>query len=45
MGDRYPAHAVIVTGSVIGPDDLAANYHRVDGESVHPTKNGRARRP
>jgi hypothetical protein len=26
-----PAHAVIVIGSDIAPDDLAANYHRVAG--------------
>jgi hypothetical protein len=32
-----PAHAVIVTGSVTGPDDLAANYHRVGGKAAHPT--------
>jgi hypothetical protein len=28
---------VIVIGTDIAPDDLAANYHRVDGKAVHPT--------
>ena len=31
------AHAVIATGTVIGPNDLAANYHRVGGRPAHPT--------
>jgi hypothetical protein len=33
----FPAHAVIVAGSDIAPDDLAANYHRVGGRAAHPT--------
>jgi hypothetical protein len=33
-----PAHAVIDTGSVFAPNDLADNYHRVGGEPAHPTK-------
>jgi len=31
------AHASIVGGVLIVPDDLAANHHRVDGKPVHPT--------
>jgi hypothetical protein len=30
--DGSAVHAVIVIGSVVVPDDLAANYHRVDGK-------------
>ena len=33
----FPAHAVIVIGSAIVPDDLAAIYHRVGGRPAHPT--------
>jgi hypothetical protein len=33
----FAAHAVIVIGSVIVPDDLAANYHRVGGITVPQT--------
>jgi hypothetical protein len=28
---------VIVIGSDLAPDDLAANHHRVGGEPAHPT--------
>ena len=35
----FPAHAVIVIGSAIVPDDLAAIYHRVGGRPAHPTPN------
>jgi len=35
--DGSAVHAVIVIPSDFAPDDLAANYHRVDGAAVHPT--------
>jgi hypothetical protein len=35
----FPAHAVIVIGSDIAHDDLAANYHRVGGTAAHPTSH------
>ena len=31
--------AVMVIGADFAPDDLDANYHRVDGKPVHPTGN------
>lgn len=31
--DGSAVHAVMVTGADVGFDDLAANYHRVDGEA------------
>jgi len=34
---RLAFHAVIVAGSILAPDDLAANHRRVDGIAVHPT--------
>jgi len=30
--DGFAVHAVIVNGSALAPDDLAANHHRVDGK-------------
>ena len=35
--DGSAVHAVIGIDADLGLDDLAANYHRVDGEAVHPT--------
>jgi hypothetical protein len=33
----FAAHAVIVIGSIVAPDDLAANDRRVGGVPAHPT--------
>ena len=35
----FAADAVIVIGSNVAPDDLAAIYHRVGGEPANPTFN------
>jgi hypothetical protein len=35
--DGSAVHAVVVIGSVFVLEPASANYHRVDGEPVHPT--------
>jgi hypothetical protein len=35
----FAADAVIVIGADVGPDDLAANHHRVGGPAANPTES------
>jgi len=40
--DGSAVHAVIVIGSDVVLESAYANYHRVDGEPVHPTRHAAA---